>query len=186
MKKSLAILCIFIFLTSLIGCSINTNVSKEQAINVALELLTNYDEIIRIYDLGNISSDESEIIIDEDNYEYFVVKSDKYKSIDDLKKSTQKVLNYKFSCSHFFRAFSSEERPLYKEINGELCRAVGDMTVLHTPGKSDIIIHHDTQDIIVFSVPSTEGGAFTKSHRYYFTVLNTHEGWRIDNIFELE
>lgn len=88
MKKILVIFFVFVLSASIIGCSTNTG-DLRQAINIARELLTRYDEIISIYDLGNISDDESEIVLDEDGYEYFIVKSDKYKSIDDLKESTQ-------------------------------------------------------------------------------------------------
>lgn len=185
MKKILVIFFVFVLSASIIGCSTNTG-DLRQAINIARELLTRYDEIISIYDLGNISDDESEIVLDEDGYEYFIVKSDKYKSIDDLKESTQQVLNYDFSLSYFYKAFCSEERPLYKEIGGNLCRASGEMAILYTPRKSGIIIHKSLKSCIVFSVPPTEGDALTKDHRYYFTLLNTHNGWRIDNVFELE
>lgn len=185
MKRVLILFCAFVISSSFFGCSTNTT-DSEQALNIAQELLLGYDEIISIYDLGNISSDESVIVLDEDMYEYFVVKNNKYKSIDELKESTQRVLSYNFSCSYFFRAFSSEERPLYKDIDGELCRSFGDMTVMCTPQKTDLEIQHFSSEILVFSVSSTERESLNVNYKFIFTALQTKDGWRIDNVVELD
>lgn len=181
------VLCCLVVMVFFLSCQnfAEKKYSNIEQANVVVEAMLNeYLEISRIYNTGNISKNENQIVLDEDGYEYFIVISDKYNSIDDLMRYTESVCTFKYAAYYYYCAFSPEERPLYKEIDRKLCRAYGDMSYLLVPDVKTCKVRYSSEKLIEFEVSPVF--PLSEDNKLNFTLLNTKDGWRIDNLYEIE
>lgn len=180
MKKLFICFCILLTFP-LSGCTSKEIQPSDETKEIIETAIKGYIEIFEIYYLANISENEDAIFYDHDNYQYFVVVSDKYKSIDDLKRKTAQVCTSTYSQRFYTSLLPERERPLYRDINGKLCRAVGDITSSGYPDIKTYQIIYETDNQLLFCVLPVQ--PMGNDSKIYFTVLKQFEGWRIDNVY---
>ncbi|MBP3352440.1 MAG: DUF4362 domain-containing protein [Lachnospiraceae bacterium] len=97
---------------------------RNRAEEIYAQVLENYKELNRVIYLGGLETDKEELQ-DENGMIYFRVLDEEYQSKEDIEKLMKSVLSDSYIQEHM-RWVLEEEKPLFKELDRELCIAMKD------------------------------------------------------------
>lgn len=146
----------------------------EEVQKIVDELMPYYYETKKVFYNGLETGEE---IQDENGDTYLIVESDKYKSLDDIRKVAESVFTNNY-LEKLYKWGLEGEQPKYKEIDGKLCTAMSDAVGMGL--QPDVIAIEKKSDMeIVVQMQSEEG---EEIEDVSVTITNVDGNWRIDNI----
>ena len=154
------------------------NINFEEATNVINEILPIYNEVNLIFN-GYIDI-EDKVIKDENDKAYMQVISEKYESVDDIKKLLQSIFTSEYIGVEYNRHFESDY-PLFKEIEGKLYIAVAS-GMIKSLSDSPIEEIYDLKNDSFTAAIKFGGEESGPELKYAFYFKKVNENWLINNI----
>jgi hypothetical protein len=146
----------------------------EEVQKIVDELMPYYYETKVVFYNGLETSEE---IKDEKAATYLIVQSDKYKSLDDIRKVAESVFTNNYLEKLYKWGFEGEQ-PKYREIDGKLCTAMSDAVGMGL--QPDVIEIEKKSDMEIIVQMQSEEGEEIKD--VSVTITNVDGNWRIDKI----
>lgn len=190
MKKALlsllyAVIIISLLLPAFSGCESKEDKEKKAFIPLAQALIESGVDICQTIYLGggleaDVPADNTEY--DTENGSYFPVLSDKYTSIDSMKRNTELVFTSELARDWLYADAFNSDRPLYKEQDGKLLVDITN-TAAKGYGKEwlyDSIVITRISDVdaeVTINIRNDDEAVSSMTVDF----VKTAEGWRINS-----
>lgn len=155
----------------------NAEKSKMEAAQAIFDdIYPNYIEIRRLFYAGSVNVGEA--VKDEKGFTYLYVEEDSYQDIDDIEALMESVFTTSYIEQNLLHWVLQGESPLYKEINGKLCKLEADGPGIGASREINEIYVFEENDI-TFTVENEE-------IIFKISLVKKAGSWRIDKIEEMD
>lgn len=163
-------------MTDISGISGENDEEIKKAQKIIDDLMPLYREMNRLI-YGGLDTYSEEIIEEESGHIYFVVKDNKYSSIDDIRSVMENVLTKDFISHSYYNWVLGGDYPYFKEVDGKLCVAMLD--AVSTPLLSEVkgVNQMSESEMVLLMQEDTDDGI----KDVLVTLKNVDGNWRIDS-----
>lgn len=168
-------LCLAIAI-GLTACDSNSTFSAEE---IWAEMEPQYLKVNEFF-LGGLNIDENQII-EIDGYQYAKTVSNEYQSLADIQEEVYQVYTEDYGYDRFFDGDPSV--PMYQEQDGILYMRLADAPFPYNLQPETARITEQDGDIVTLEMEAKVPGGMAV---VAFSVVNTENGWRIDDFYVVE